>query len=586
MGYKKIAAAFATLLTVTGMAVGQRQQEDSVMEAKLRNAYYTAYDKGDSSLFYERVKEYMDFCSDRKLWREYFNAYQNNIIFELNRIDIYNAYKHFLSMQKEIQLIKYPGDYIVSNMLGLIYSECGNKQLAQKFLEDALKEETGNRKPRIFLYLDLAYAMADSDPQKAWEYVEMARKFDDEHKIFIEDTYTIRAIVLYKLKKYDEFEKAYQYVKEHFKHSDQIQHDQLDIYHMALHHKYAKALKMAKELSAPINSCKLQMEIYESMGDIPNAYIQAQQLVGLCDSVNGLVMSKSLYGIRNEVRMYEAEASEAASREKLMYIAIAGVLTLLGIILTVLYSRSRFIRQLKEANAQLILARDQAAESEHLKKAFVQNISHEIRTPLNIITGFMQVLDATDFQMSEEDRKQTVASMLHNTNLITSLVNEILDLSLNESVKSVPINEEIPVDDLLTVISAEHADTYPQVKINIENRLPEGFVLKTHVKTIKKILKALMDNAMKFTTDNVVRLQCDIDGKEDKVVFVFENAAQTISAADRQRIFERFVKLDNFKEGLGLGLAVARENAQKLGGDVMLDSTFKNGCRFVFRHPM
>ena len=220
-----------------------------------------------------------------------------------------------------------------------------------------------------------------------------------------------------------------------------------------------------------------------------------------------------------------------------------------------------------------------------MKTAFVQHISHEIRTPLNIITGFAQVVSNPEYEVSEEDRNSMLSDISHNSNEITNLVNGLLELSESESQSHYAKNDDVDIVAICRSVMAESESENPShLKLSVENTLPNGFTLKSNADAIHKILARLMSNALKFTEQGSVKIKLRVESSELKIAV--EDTGIGIPPEHWEKIFERFYKVDTFKQGIGLGLTVARRTAELLDGTLTLDSTYTTGARFVLTLPL
>ena len=101
---------------------------------------------------------------------------------------------------------------------------------------------------------------------------------------------------------------------------------------------------------------------------------------------------------------------------------------------------------------------------------------------------------------------------------------------------------------------------------------------------LKRIISALMENAVKYTDKGSITLRGESDDK--LLTITVEDTGCGIPADEAEHIFDRFVKLNSFKEGIGLGLPLSRKLAEQLGGTVTLDTTYKAGARFIVTIPI
>jgi signal transduction histidine kinase len=246
------------------------------------------------------------------------------------------------------------------------------------------------------------------------------------------------------------------------------------------------------------------------------------------------------------------------------------------------FFRQKAARLLARKNKQLAEALDHAQESDRMKTSFVQHISHEIRTPLNIITGFAQVISNPEYEIGEEDRNRMLADISRNTNEITNLVNELLELSESESQSHYDKPDDVDIAALCRqVLEESEADNCAHLSLSVESSLPEGFSIKSNSEALHKILSQLMSNALKYTEKGSVKIRLAMEG--DLLRIEVEDTGIGIPEEHQEKVFERFYKVDSFRQGIGLGLTVARRTAELLDGTLTLDSTYTDGARFILK---
>jgi signal transduction histidine kinase len=246
---------------------------------------------------------------------------------------------------------------------------------------------------------------------------------------------------------------------------------------------------------------------------------------------------------------------------------------------------------------------DKAKESSNLKTDFIKQVSHEIRTPLNILSGFAQIL-TSGMELDEATRLEVTQGIVDNTKRITNLVNKMLELA--EAGSDTVIERE---DDALAVqIAAQAVD---ESRITLASHLDfdlrlspeaETAMLHTNLQQATRALVLLLDNAMKFTAPAEaaggsaaakekasVVLAVDVTKGDDgrKVLtFAVEDTGIGVPPEEAEHIFDEFVQLDQYYDGTGIGLTVARSIARRLQGDLVLDTDYAPGARFVYTLPM
>ena len=261
------------------------------------------------------------------------------------------------------------------------------------------------------------------------------------------------------------------------------------------------------------------------------------------------------------------------------------VLLVLGFLLFVI-SRHRSSVKLQEAYKELEAAHALAEESSRVKTAFLQQISHEIRTPVNLLSGFAQLLSTPGIELDEASRAQINNGVIENTDRITGLVSKILDLSDLISRTDLGRGDHISVER----IASEAADgcgirQANGIRFDI---VATNAVLKqelvTNAQAAERILGLLLENAVKYTGEGLVTLR--MVNKQDLMYFLVEDTGIGIPPEEAEHIFEHFVQLDDYREGTGIGLSLARSLARRLGGDVVLDTSYTFGARFMFSLPI
>jgi signal transduction histidine kinase len=338
------------------------------------------------------------------------------------------------------------------------------------------------------------------------------------------------------------------------------------------------AIRVTDDFEGGGETYALQKELYERAGDWKRAYEALQKEKQFDDSVNTVVLSNSMKGMQNEIDLYEA--GQKLSKQRMIVLAVVIAFLSIIVVLLLIYSltHQRYMNTMR-------IARDQAMESDRMKTAFISNISHEIRTPLNIIGGFMQVLSDPGMQLEMEERNQITEIVLRNTNLITSLVDELIELSLTGAGGEVEQNDSVMPNEIGRMAVAEIDREIPEeVKVGFSSDVNDEYEIKTNRNMLFKVLRALLDNAVKYTEKGHITLT--FSKLDSSLRYVIEDTGCGIPPEESERIFARFEKLNDFKDGLGLGLTLARALARHLGGDVTLDTSYTDGARFILELPL
>jgi signal transduction histidine kinase len=244
--------------------------------------------------------------------------------------------------------------------------------------------------------------------------------------------------------------------------------------------------------------------------------------------------------------------------------------------------------ELEETNNRLIIATEKAKESSKMKSSFIKQISHEIRTPLNILSGFSQVLTTEGVELDNHEKAKIAQDIVENTNRITNLVNKMLELSDAGSRNVIERNDQVLVahiagDAVAATNLADNRDVNFEMKIEPE---AENVSVMTNNDSAVRALSLILDNACKFTakSDNREVRLC-VKATPDTVEMIVEDNGIGVPPEEAEHIFEEFVQLDEFYEGTGIGLTIARSMARRMGGDVTLDTSYTPGARFILSLP-
>lgn len=265
--------------------------------------------------------------------------------------------------------------------------------------------------------------------------------------------------------------------------------------------------------------------------------------------------------------------------------------TCLGISLHFLRKSHVLGKQLQHYNRQLDVARRKAEEASVMKSNFIGNMSHEIRTPLNAVVGFAQLLADPDMEVSSEEKVEFGSIIRMNTDLLLNLVNDSLELSRIDAghvqFKCLPIDI---VELCKMAVEQARANLSPEVSLVTEFNSEKLIVMSDKDKLLQ-VLFNLLNNAKKFTehgkiTVSVGSVHHDSSAGKYMVDVSVSDTGCGVPLDKVDVIFERFVKVDEFKQGTGLGLAVARSIVNSLGGRIWVDTDYTDGARFVFTIPV
>ena len=299
---------------------------------------------------------------------------------------------------------------------------------------------------------------------------------------------------------------------------------------------------------------------------------------------------------QKENELMEQRSNLSDMRLLTVYITLVLVILVFGLFI---FFRHRAAVRLEKAYYDLERANMRAEESSRMKSDFIQQISHEIRTPLNILSGYTQLLAMPDMTYDKATLDNIKEQITENTDRITNLVNKMLELSEAKNRSDIECNDDVtPLQIAVEAIGISGVDNASHLTFSmIASPECEEVHVQTNLQAAARALSQVLDNARKFTipsesrqhekpTDHQQKVVLRISVSSSRLFFSVEDTGIGIPHKEAERIFDEFVQLDEFYEGTGIGLTVARSLARRIGGDIMLDTAYIGGSRFVLTLPV
>lgn len=309
------------------------------------------------------------------------------------------------------------------------------------------------------------------------------------------------------------------------------------------------------------------------------------------DSVYNAEMRRQLDNLATLYKIDEIETERDLERTRLWTIIIGIILVALIVFMILRHRASRKLKQknaeLAQKNADLKHARLVAEESSRMKTEFINNISHEIRTPLNILAGFTQIITQPDMKLSDDELADINQRINESTERITGLVQKMLDMSELSSHANIERVDSLTAQRIAEkTIRNTRMETTDSVTFTVKCRPDDAgsTLILTNDHYVVRALSLIIDNARKFTHKGSITLH--LKRQEKQMLFIVEDTGIGIDREMSEKIFEEFVQLDKYSDGTGMGLPIARSIARRLGGDVVLDTTYTRGARFILSLPL
>ena len=248
----------------------------------------------------------------------------------------------------------------------------------------------------------------------------------------------------------------------------------------------------------------------------------------------------------------------------------------------------------KKHNEELARAQMLAEEGVQKKAIFIQNVSHQMRTPLNIIMGFADVLgeslaaqqdSASQSLLQDAELADITETMTYNAIHLRRMVQMLYDSSEYGTSQELfsGKSEYVTINNIAQECIEYTRERFPKTTINFESNIPPRAVVKTNHLYLMRTLRELLFNAAKYSDGQHIMLR--ISETISTIRFTVEDVGPGILSDTLGMIFKPFVKVDDLSEGLGLGLPLAKRHALSLGGDLLYDADYHDGCRFILEVP-
>ena len=248
----------------------------------------------------------------------------------------------------------------------------------------------------------------------------------------------------------------------------------------------------------------------------------------------------------------------------------------------------------KKHNEELARAQMLAEEGVQKKAIFIQNVSHQMRTPLNIVMGFADVLGeslaaqqdgASQSLLQDAELADITETMTHNAIHLRRMVQMLYDSSEYSTSQELfsGKSEYVTINNIAQECIEYTRERFPKTTINFESNIPPRAVVKTNHLYLMRTLRELLFNAAKYSDGQHIMLR--ISETISTIRFTVEDVGPGIPSDTLGLIFKPFVKVDDLSEGLGLGLPLAKRHALSLGGDLIYDVDYHDGCRFILEVP-
>lgn len=593
MKIKTIILSAVCLFTASPMSA--QAQADTTF-SKLYERYHQLYGSNNREAYFEAARQLKKYYLDKGDTTPYYRVRQEEIFYETNHEQ---SSKAVMDANKLLMEMKENGDPhygIVYRALGIIFETQGNYGMAVHYYNEALKNiESTDSVGLAYTYALLASVNVIRYPDKAMQWCERLAEVITPESPQNEEYFTYKAYIYFYQKDKANFFKTKRELDEFTKKYPMFNHiddNALRVMEYAFLGRYNEALALIKDSRGydAIKRINARICVYEMMGRLDLALKETNRRRALRDSLTNDLIFINLNEVNaaaGVIKLNEQVAKEAKERELWMIIAIVLLVVALGLTVSRHLIRRRYQKKILKQNALLEVALDESKEADRVKNGFINHITHEIRTPLNILTGYIHIIADSGYELDKDTRDELLQGIDQNTTAITSIVNDLLEVSQSESKERYRRDEHIVVNDLCrSIMMGKEAKNKGRLNLKFQSSLPDDFIINSNQRGIERVLRQLLGNALKFTEQGEVELAVEQNADEGTVRFSVTDTGIGIPEEHRDRIFENFYKVDSFKQGMGIGLSMSRKIAVLLGGSLDLDKSYHTGTRMVFTLPI
>ena len=361
----------------------------------------------------------------------------------------------------------------------------------------------------------------------------------------------------------------------------------VEVNHEILNGNYEEALRLCEQL-APEKKAERMAVIYHRMGNDQKAYEQMAKFKKINDSIvlvsHGNVVASCYVQMNNERLKLEQKILEEENAKLRRWITLIVIFFIVFFLAFLLLRHHRRISHLEEENKKLDEARRQAEKAFDMKNEFITNITNELRAPLTPIEGFSDILGTKEYELLPEEREQLSHLIKDSSKTITKLIDELAELSLYESKKSLPMNYQLSPNHLCRhMVDSMRPKCKEGVRLYYETDLSDDYAILTNQEGVTTLLRHLIENAIQYTDHGVITVACE--DFEDHVRTSVTDTGQGIPPERRPHVFDTFREMGENQKLQGLGLSICKSITTLLGGKIWLDESYTQGSRFVFELP-
>ena len=587
------------------------QNTTSPKVAALQTEMYRLFYQEDSVALRKAIADLMEEAKKAGNDEVFYRAWGNLSVYE----STHQRRTHALEIAREMGAYAQEhksvfGEYIAKHVIGTVYQQMRDYDNAEKTFKEAIaflhQNAPGQSAAADYIELVLLSVNGHRDVKQGMEYAELVLKEPN-----VSDQHKMRVLTLLCELEGDKLrpnvEKFNSYYNQRLQARKGTPADDSETFVNLLYHyvngHYDQELALTDSLPKQDQIDYCRGLIYHAMGEDGKAYEQMLAYKADRDSIykaerTGL-LSDYIVQLNNErLELKNKELEDKVGRLVVAIVILSGTL-LVALLMWFFWRRVKLTRKLRYENALLEEANQEEHEArvlEHkerrkaekeldLKREFLNKLARQLRTPLNPITGFSNILASDNIQLSPEEREMMNEHIQEGTRRLTGIIDSMFELSFYESKSSLDkldvFSPNLLCQNAIDNIKARNQK--PNVEVHLHSTLKDKLTVKSDLQSVSKVIHHLLDNAVKYTDEGAVLLNCSEE--ERYIRFSVSDTGRGIDPLWHNHIFEPMVITSGSAKASGMDLAICKAIADLLGGRIWLDETYKNGSRFIFEIP-
>ena len=566
------------------------QDKKDPEETRLREEMYKYFNTTDKMAFEDAVHQLRSYYKTNGKWHEMYTAWENEIIYDINNDYFYSALKKTEDMHDFIVGNNHLDEsYRMDYLMGVFYGTRNNIKMCKQYLDQALEKLNNKKEYRSEasnMHMLLANIQAFDDPDSATVSIDKCISLCEDNSN-LSAALQMKCIIEFGKKDREGFMRAYN-KNSRIKMSDAENYNNSYEPYMeqgmaCFEGRFDDALEINSKMNNHLDQLLFLTKIYDMKGDKEAEAEALKELLRAREKWYGEISMMDINDISHDINLEQMRRETKKAYDMMTYIALGA--SLLGVLFLsyLFWTRRKHMQQLMAQNQQLTIARDQAQEADRMKTAFIQNVSHQIRTPLNAVSGFATILAKQLDELSDEERHDLATRIEHSAGIITNSLNHLITLSDIDSINIERNSDTINCHEFCREIAREFKPMKQTTAFNYTSTIDQDASVKSNRQMLKSVIMEILVNADKFTEEGSITLNNEMANGMWQISVT--DTGRGIQPGDEEKIFGHFAKIDDFSEGLGLGLTFCKNIVLRLGGDIVLDKDYHDGARFIVKIP-